>query len=213
MIVCLLGIKLLNGANPIISEHIETAVFSRDHRFDFGQIAFGLHDSNFTAKDNPNFVEFKASLVRSVKSEKYEKEIGMHKCTKQDLEEFYPIQKRQKSQFDMLQSNDVLYCIDRDQDIDISGHDEFSDFQRFQIQLVSCKANQTNSLCVNNSYNERSAYLDSTHFVIYRNYQKFDSSTYGEKAIESMSEVDTWPLSAFMTTTIESQIQLAELHD
>ena len=36
VIVCLLSFKLVNGANPIISERTETSVFPRDYRFDFG---------------------------------------------------------------------------------------------------------------------------------------------------------------------------------
>ena len=88
---CLLGIRLYNGTNPIISEHTESGVLPRDFQYNFTQMAFGVYDSNFTSKDNFNFVEFRAVLVRSIQGVQQEKELAIHKCSEEDLEKFYPV--------------------------------------------------------------------------------------------------------------------------
>ena len=118
-------VHLVTLKNPLITKASETEKHLTDDSAidldttDF-QMAFLVHDMKTNEpKDDKAYVTWHGGIFESDgKKEKMVQKIGVHKCTKQDLEKFYPAGVKSKDKINDLKRRDALQCFD---DVDVNG--------------------------------------------------------------------------------------------
>ena len=163
--------------------------YENDFVFDHEQglnIAFGLIDMRNAlladAKLNRPLEEF-ATLrafknVRAINRE-YDEEIEIHRCTEEELDNFYPFNKSQKSFEWVIYRLPVLYCVDPS-DLVLKG-DQYSQ-SRSSLQLVleippsNCRADDLDLECIGTREFERE--LSFKNFLMLMNRKSFDKEDY-----------------------------------
>jgi hypothetical protein len=58
-------------------------------------------------------VDWHVLVVKKNTTEVVENEVGVHKCTQQDFDEFYPVKESQKNIIETLKARKAFFCMDK----------------------------------------------------------------------------------------------------
>lgn len=117
------------------------------------KIAFGMADFwTEEGLDDPDYIRWVVQLAtgQDQRTESV-RELGIHKCTQDDWETFYPPSK--EDDFYHVTERNFLYCIDHRELLEIRGQDNF-DYIRLEIMYLPCVPDIEKGLCLNRTLEE-----------------------------------------------------------
>jgi hypothetical protein len=119
-----------------------------------------------------------------------------------------------------LREKEVLWCIDRDQELAIRGMDEI-DSVSLNVDLMPCKPSELNNYtCSDQTLDQLKDYLGRPELIIYQNNQRFDSTVYDENCIVNESTIwnqhidkrqPNWMLTYLNAEGVEDDIRYLDL--
>ena len=110
---------------------------------DYGfKVAFGVESyRDKTSKDDPDFVEWEVILRENKKGTETVTPLTTHKCLPEDFKNFYPTAKAYRKKLSEVKDRTSLYCIDDNQDINVYGQNENTDYRRLELNFIPCQSN------------------------------------------------------------------------
>ena len=112
----------------------KTMISLNDINFRFAFSIVGYYDRQL--KNDPRYVKWLARFNRNIDGVGYQRMIGLHKCTENDLTEFYPLRKTGANE--KMQSIDLL-CLDEWPDeLTVGGNLGTRDWSYIEFILAPC---------------------------------------------------------------------------
>ena len=125
----------------------ETSFFNlREERF---QLAFAVENYlDRTGRNDPDYVDWIVQMHNYVDGVESETPLKFHKCETEDYALFYEPISSVKNSFARLKERGNLFCLDRDQEVIVSGQDDASEHRRLEIIMQPCQADpSTGKVC------------------------------------------------------------------
>ena len=134
------------------------------------RIAFSVIDyDSFEGRDDTNFVSWTVKLVTMLNLNVIKQiPLKYHKCTDENLNEFYPISSNLKNFYYKITQARSLYCIDEGQELLLKGRDDFESVALY-ITLNPCTENITAGTCINKTLEETKQYLGKPELITLTN--------------------------------------------
>ena len=111
-----------------------------DINFRFAFSIVGFYDREL--KDDPKFVRWIARHYGEKNGEHFENMIGLHKCTKEDFVDFYPIREGAEDEFEnetKITEKTGMFCFDEwNDDLRIGGQLGTHDYSAVEFILLPC---------------------------------------------------------------------------
>lgn len=107
--------------NPLVNTRVENnsikqgeSITGSDPLLRDFKVAFAVEDSLLkTSHVNPKYVKIAAFITQATEGDEKYTELSVHQCTKEELEEFYPVEERFEIKFqDFSSQKRELYCVD-----------------------------------------------------------------------------------------------------
>ena len=138
--------QLISHQNPNMSSYVKDV--ADDERLDLKQsnfrIAFAVENyyPPFFLKNDPTYVKWLFRLYGKKDNKSYEVVLPYHMCTEEDYAEFHPIENKSKLLLQSIKEDPDrgFICLDwnGDQDMEIYGNENESNYQRIEVDLVPC---------------------------------------------------------------------------
>ena len=135
--------------NPQVSQISRRNFFSEDEKFETRKqnlkMAFTIENYlDNKIRNDTSYIKIFARIAGQKKGEPYGHEIRTHRCTEDELSEFYPVTKESEYLLQQLKTNPErgLYCFDQangeEDDLVFYGNERGMDSARLEINVLPC---------------------------------------------------------------------------
>ena len=134
---------------------------------------FGAFDIHNKPKNDPAYIQWKASLFHDFENGSWHEEIiPVRVCNKDDFKKLYFPKNEFIDVFERRLGTGGLFCLDTVKPINVKGDYTFSNRNILDIQLEPCQ-DTNNDLKCGKSLPEVEEYLEGSNMVIFYNHEHF----------------------------------------